>query len=175
MEKTMDPMSAGIGAGASLVGAYFQNRSAKSQAKRQMDFQERMSSTAHQREVKDLRKAGLNPMLSAMSGASTPAGAQAPISNIAENAVSSAVQAGTAKAQLKLLQAQADKTKAEATITEKSVPKAELEADMTSKLIEMLYKGASTAKDIWTGDNTDGYSKSEQDKKTPFINRIPKH
>lgn len=47
------------------------------EAKRQMDFQDRMSSTAHQRQVKDLRRAGLNPVLAATGGAQAPAGSMA--------------------------------------------------------------------------------------------------
>lgn len=47
------------------------------QAQKQMDFQAEMSNTAHQREVKDLLAAGLNPILSANNGASSPSGASA--------------------------------------------------------------------------------------------------
>lgn len=45
------------------------------EAQKNRDWQTQMSNTAHQREVKDLIAAGLNPVLSANAGASTPSGA----------------------------------------------------------------------------------------------------
>ncbi|WNK14564.1 MAG: DNA pilot protein [Microvirus sp.] len=53
------------------------------QAQLNRDFTERLSSSAHQREVADLKAAGLNPILSGMggSGASTPAGSMATMVN----------------------------------------------------------------------------------------------
>lgn len=75
-------------------GAIAQNVASAAAADKQMAFQERMSSTAHTREVQDLRNAGLNPILSATggSGSSSPSGAMAPVVDTVAPKVSAALK-----------------------------------------------------------------------------------
>lgn len=90
-----------IGAGASIAGALIGRKGQKEanvanaqQADQMMEFQERMSHNQHQREVADLRAAGLNPILSGTggAGAAVPSGAMAKMENVDENTAATAQQ-----------------------------------------------------------------------------------
>lgn len=90
-----------IGAGLGVAGGIF----SASQANR---FAERMSSTAHQREVADLRKAGLNPMLSVNRGASTPSPTSSDVAGSGQRGASTALAVRQQRAAIELMSAQAD-------------------------------------------------------------------
>lgn len=96
-----------ITGGASFAGNLLSSAFANHSANKQMDFQERMSNTSHQREVADLKKAGLNPILSArLGGSSTPPGSAAPTPDFSSSA-RAALDATQVRSSIKLQEAQA--------------------------------------------------------------------
>lgn len=104
-----------IAAGAGIIGGIWSNAANAREARRNREFQERMSSSAHQREVADLRRAGINPMMRGMGGSSTPSGDRAEVRDPVGPAVSSAVMM---RAQLGLVKAQTEREFASAMLTQ---------------------------------------------------------
>lgn len=72
-----------LGAVVGLASGLLGNSARKDEAKKNREFQQYNSDTSYQRQMEDMKKAGLNPMLAKnMGGASTPSGSQANIENL---------------------------------------------------------------------------------------------
>jgi len=109
------------GTASAASSAYANNKSAKSTEK-QMAFQDDMSSTAHQREVLDLKEAGLNPMLSAkLGGASTPQGASYEYKDVGTGAISAAKDVYRTGQEVKVMRAQEENLNASASQSRSTV------------------------------------------------------
>lgn len=107
-------VGSGIAAGADILTTNSTNAANREMAQNQTDFQERMSNTAYQRAVRDMRAAGINPMLAfSKGGASTPTGSlvqatKSDVGDIIQRGASNALQARQIDNQLKEIQSRID-------------------------------------------------------------------
>lgn len=123
----MGPLSAAalIGAGGDLLGGILGSKGQKSAnakniafAREQMDFQERMSSTAYQRAAKDLDAAGLNRILALGSPASSPGGQTARMENTKALLAKGVSTAAHSAAALRKTDAEISQIKANTSLTQ---------------------------------------------------------
>lgn len=110
----MEPATiAAIGSGiASFFGQKSANRTNIKLAREQMAFQERMSNSAFQRAMADMRAGGLNPILAARSPASTPGGASTKVESAVGAGISGFNTTNSAIAQARNLTANTNLTSA---------------------------------------------------------------
>lgn len=105
-----------IGSALGFKGQKDANKQNIALAREQMAFQERMSNSAYQRAMNDMKLAGLNPILAAKQPASTPGGASTRVESAVGAGINAFNQTNSAIAQQKNLNANTQATNAKQTL-----------------------------------------------------------